>query len=326
MNPSPNHSEIAESIQTVELSKRTRQFIVAIRTSALKDNVYLPATQKTKTRLVIQIHNRLKHPPNRKYVLQAITGLPLSSQNNLTAHYHSVLIQETLEDDKCLVPLRELEERILEGFERDPFGFEPWGLFPLMSDVKPLPDGKFQLGFPSASGNKINKPGNLMHANGVHLACIQQLRNTLIVIRKMVEADDHGVFLPLTGEDAQRIYDLCDEVISVPNIPRDFVNSDTSVTEKPKEQCNCDAPHGYHRKSCNVAKYCQIICADDFSVTEKRRLTQEKWCACEAQAPENWIDITGTDSRGCWFNQCECGLNRKGHAHCNICGGLTAIW
>ena len=101
----------------------------------------------------------------------------------------------------------------------------------------------------------MNEPGNLMYANGMHLVRIQQLKDALIFIRKMVEADHYGVFLPLTEEDAQRIYDLCDEVISdptyVPNISREFVNSDTSVTEnKPCE--NCGGSTGNHRLGCNI--------------------------------------------------------------------------
>lgn len=55
-------------------------------------------------------------------------------------------------------------------------------------------------------------------------------------------------------------------------------------------------------------------------------LTAKRGCICEAQAPENWLDITGTNVEGNWFNMCPCGLNHKGHQHCNICGGLTATW
>lgn len=112
------------------LETELEKFVVSARLTALTDFWFSEATVKTKQKLAIEIQERLVNGKNRKYVLQAITGLPILSQTALTAKYHSVLIKEIETNEASTDILREIERLILEGFKKDPFGFEPWTLFP----------------------------------------------------------------------------------------------------------------------------------------------------------------------------------------------------
>ena len=77
--------------------KEIEAFVVSVRRRALADQEFSAPTQKQVVRLIIQIENALVHKKHRVRVLAAITGLPIKSQTELTFHYHSVLIDETLE-------------------------------------------------------------------------------------------------------------------------------------------------------------------------------------------------------------------------------------
>ena len=79
------------------LDKEVEAFVVSVRRRAMSDQDYSGPTKPQVIRLIIQIENALVHKKHRVRVLAAITGLPIKSQNALTFHYHSVLIDETKE-------------------------------------------------------------------------------------------------------------------------------------------------------------------------------------------------------------------------------------
>jgi hypothetical protein len=70
----------------------------------------------------------------RKPVLSAITGLRINTQNLLTAHYHSVLIDETMEGKSNDV-LRRIESLI-----KTKYLLHPWDLYPRQGTGKPVPN------------------------------------------------------------------------------------------------------------------------------------------------------------------------------------------
>ncbi len=115
-------------------SDELEQFIISVRLRALEDARYESCTDGQARRLAIAIKSALRDPRNRIKVLQAITGLSIRSQNELTFHYHSILIDETKEEaDGAL--LREIESRIEETPDR-----EPCSLFPWYRPVSRMPD------------------------------------------------------------------------------------------------------------------------------------------------------------------------------------------
>jgi len=77
--------------------KEVEAFVVSVRRRAMTDEEFGAPTKKQVIRLIIQMENALVDKKNRVRVLAAITGLPLKSQNELTFHYHTVLIDETME-------------------------------------------------------------------------------------------------------------------------------------------------------------------------------------------------------------------------------------
>ncbi len=117
-----------------DVSEELRQFILACRTRALQDEEFGYRTNAQATRLVIQIEAALKNKKNRKAVLQAITGLPISSQNELTFWYHSVLIEETLEGRSDAL-LREIEMAVEGAVD-----CEAWSLYAAVRPVPCVPD------------------------------------------------------------------------------------------------------------------------------------------------------------------------------------------
>ncbi len=101
------------------------QFITSIRLRALEDAAYECCTDSQARRLAIQIKQALRDPSHRIPVLQAIVGLPIHSQKELTFHYHSVLIDETREEADGVL-LREVESFIEAAPDREPAGLFPW--------------------------------------------------------------------------------------------------------------------------------------------------------------------------------------------------------
>ncbi len=106
-------------------SDEMEQFISSVRLRALQDEAYESCTDGQARRLAIAIKVALKDPANRIKVLQAITGLPIRSQNELSFHYHSILIDETKEEADGEL-LREVERLIEATPDREPVDLYPW--------------------------------------------------------------------------------------------------------------------------------------------------------------------------------------------------------
>lgn len=103
-----------------------KQWVIAIRRRAKSDTGYTSTSPTSRTKLIIEITLRLKDRMLRKDVLQAITGLPLQSQNQLTQGYTSILIDEVI--NVC----KEHPDTIahIENLLKSTTGIHPWDLFP----------------------------------------------------------------------------------------------------------------------------------------------------------------------------------------------------
>jgi hypothetical protein len=98
--------------------------VITVRVLARADDDFAGPSDKARVKLIIELQESLVDKENRVKFLQAVTGLPLNSQNQLTAHYTSVLIQETI-DGKNRNVIQDIE-RFIEGQP----GSLPWNLFP----------------------------------------------------------------------------------------------------------------------------------------------------------------------------------------------------
>lgn len=115
-------------------SSDVEQFVTSIRLRALEDCSFGYRTNAQAQKLAIQIQQTLRNPENRKAVLQALTGLPIGTQNELTFWYHHVLIDE-LQEEADADLLRAIED-IVEATA----GSEPWALFPWYWPLPAMPD------------------------------------------------------------------------------------------------------------------------------------------------------------------------------------------
>jgi hypothetical protein len=115
-------------------SEELKQFIKSCRTRALHDEEFGVRTGKQAQKRAIQIGEGLRNPRNRRAVLQAITGLPISSQKELTFWYHSVLIEETIDGHPDTL-LREIEKAV-----EDTAGCSPWDLYVAIGPACNMPD------------------------------------------------------------------------------------------------------------------------------------------------------------------------------------------
>jgi hypothetical protein len=102
-----------------KLSKESIGFIVAARNLANRDNLFSPATNKTMTKLVIQLDERLQDKKNRKVWLRMVTGLPITSQKQLTHQSQSAIIG-LIESGKYDEQVREIEDYITSYIEEHP--------------------------------------------------------------------------------------------------------------------------------------------------------------------------------------------------------------
>ena len=109
---------------SLPISSVLEQFVISVRRNAQKDTEIAYRSDGQKTRLIIQIEKALVNPKNRRRVLQALTGLPIGSQNELSWWYHHVLIDETIggKSDRLLREIEALVEAQTDG--------QPWGIFP----------------------------------------------------------------------------------------------------------------------------------------------------------------------------------------------------
>ena len=85
----------------MELSEKTKAWIITVRGLSNQDNLYLSPSHREGhdqvTTLIILMNKALsleKNEKMRKSILAFITGLPITSQSQLTMHTHSVLIDQ----------------------------------------------------------------------------------------------------------------------------------------------------------------------------------------------------------------------------------------
>ena len=113
-----------------------KQFILTVRRRALKDELFQGTSDLSRKKLIIEITSKLNKKENRKPVLQAITGIPLQSQNQLTQWYTSVLIDEVINVSLSYPSTIAHIERLVEK----PTGLKAWDLFPWDKPKVDLPD------------------------------------------------------------------------------------------------------------------------------------------------------------------------------------------
>lgn len=109
----------------MSIPEHIESFVITIRTLAMNDTTYHSSSRKSILKLMIMIKDNLDNPDNRIPVLQMITGLPISSQNNLTQHYTSVLINELLNLPPKSTILYDIE-KLVEGAT----GKVAWEIYP----------------------------------------------------------------------------------------------------------------------------------------------------------------------------------------------------
>ncbi len=111
------------------MEDKLKQFIIAVRMRSRASQEYdHQTTAASRTKLIIQIEEVLQDKKNRIPVLAAITGLPITSQNQLSQSTTSVLIDETI-GDKSNEILRQIEADIIEGITKNAALFNPSQLY-----------------------------------------------------------------------------------------------------------------------------------------------------------------------------------------------------
>jgi hypoxanthine phosphoribosyltransferase len=106
--------------------EHVKQFVIAVRRKAIRDSSYAPSSRASTVMLVITMLENLEDREKRIAVLQAITGLPITSSKLLTQGYTSVLIEEVQNVCKNFPAVLHDIERLLESRAMR----EPWTLFP----------------------------------------------------------------------------------------------------------------------------------------------------------------------------------------------------
>lgn len=71
-----------------------QKFVLAVRVRAMDDRNYLETPPGNRTSLIMVLNKMLANSKHRVRVLQLLTGLPLSSQKEMTLHYTEVLKDE----------------------------------------------------------------------------------------------------------------------------------------------------------------------------------------------------------------------------------------
>ena len=109
-----------------QINVTVEKFIIAVRISAQADENPYGASDKSRVCLILGIEECLQDKKNRVKVLQAITGLPLSSQNHLTQVYQSVLIHELKNNLGWHDIISRIEQTVIETGT----GRNPWEIYP----------------------------------------------------------------------------------------------------------------------------------------------------------------------------------------------------
>jgi len=105
-----------------------KQFVISVRTrSRANPNINAPSRESI-IMLIIQMNHALRNKHLRVHVLSAITGLPITSSNNVTQGTISTMIDET-KDFRSDTILQEIEREVASGFVNDPLHFRPFRLY-----------------------------------------------------------------------------------------------------------------------------------------------------------------------------------------------------
>ena len=112
-----------------------QQFVIAVRVLSRRfdDYVWQGSSDLSRTCLLLMVEGMLKNKALRVHVLSAITGLPLTSQNQLMQVSTSTLIgqfKKEGEEKNNERIIKYIEETIRKGFAQDPLGFKPQLLYP----------------------------------------------------------------------------------------------------------------------------------------------------------------------------------------------------
>jgi hypothetical protein len=97
----------------MKYSLRLQQLIEAIRRLSLKDDRFLPPTQKQLSKMNIQFNETLgKRKDLRVKIISELTGLPITSTKQLTRFTVSVIIDQTLDgkENECINELADALE------------------------------------------------------------------------------------------------------------------------------------------------------------------------------------------------------------------------
>ena len=111
-----------------------KAFVIAIRRLSMRDTTGAGTSRNSRITLILLLESGLKNKENRVAVLQALTGLPIATQNNLTQASTSALIDQLIGEmngeKPCLTRESRSVIRITEGLVEDGVVRYPWLLYP----------------------------------------------------------------------------------------------------------------------------------------------------------------------------------------------------
>ena len=139
---------------TLEQWEQVKEFIIAIRVNARKDIYYDDPGRDAVIKLIIQLKEILLNPDDRIRVLQAITGLPIASSNNLTHNYICLLIGETLDGKNSDVI------QIIERYSQSRPDSLAWHLFPWERPSTNLPNLQPSFAGSTTHARSLDNEGN----------------------------------------------------------------------------------------------------------------------------------------------------------------------
>ena len=138
----------------MNVTEKTKLSVIAIRIVAAGDTTFAASSRKSVLRLMMELETRLANEDNRIPVLQALTGIPITSQTQLTQQYTSAIIDEVIHGDRNIIS--ETERLIEEHPDIRPFRIFPWNAPDI--DMPTLPEANTQSG--TGDARSIDNQGN----------------------------------------------------------------------------------------------------------------------------------------------------------------------
>ena len=112
------------------ISDEVKSFVIAVRVLSRNNPNIEITSDKSRIKLLIEINELLDNKALRKHVLAAITGLPITSQSQLTQASTSTIIDQLVNGRDNVRIIKSIEEAVRKGFAQDPLGFKPQLLYP----------------------------------------------------------------------------------------------------------------------------------------------------------------------------------------------------